>query len=375
MEPIITTNTALDNAIQAGSGAPDVVQIEYYALPQYAIGKHLLDITDKTAGFKNFYTPGTWSSVQSGGKVYGLPMDSGPMAFFYNKDVFQKAGVDATRIKTWNDYYLAAKKIKAAGYYIASDSGNAGFYDSMTWLAGGHPFKTSSDGTQVSISLTSDAGTQSFTKFWQKMLDEGLLNTKITEWSEDWFKGLGDGSIASLFSAGWMPANFANSVPSAAGKWRVMQMPTSDGSTTNAEYGGSSLAIPTSTANKDAAWKFIEFANHDPSGISTRVEGGAFPADSATMKSSSFLNATTVKNASGKDIAYFGGQKYNEELAKAATNVSVGYQFLPFEVYARGKFGDYIGKSYTSNARLADGLASWQQDLKSYGQQQGFTVK
>ena len=33
-----------------GSGAPDVAQVEYYAIPQYAIKGNLLDITDKTSG-------------------------------------------------------------------------------------------------------------------------------------------------------------------------------------------------------------------------------------------------------------------------------------------------------------------------------------
>ena len=102
--------TQLDNAIEAGSGAPDVAQVEYYAIPQYAIKGNLLDITDKTSGYSDFYTPGPWASVQFAGKVYGLPMDSGPMAFFYNKEVFDKAGVDAEQIKTWDQYYDAAKK-------------------------------------------------------------------------------------------------------------------------------------------------------------------------------------------------------------------------------------------------------------------------
>ena len=200
--------TQLDNAIEAGSGAPDVAQVEYYAIPQYAIKGNLLDITDKTSGYSDFYTPGPWASVQFAGKVYGLPMDSGPMAFFYNKEVFDKAGVDAEQIKTWDQYYDAAKKIHALGdnYYITSDTGDAGFFDSMTWLAGAKPFQTSSDGSEVTVNLTEDKGVKTFTDFWQKLLDEGLLDTKTAGWSEDWFKGMVDGTIASLFTGAWMPA-------------------------------------------------------------------------------------------------------------------------------------------------------------------------
>ena len=371
--------TQLDNAIEAGSGAPDVAQVEYYAIPQYAIKGNLLDITDKTSGYSDFYTPGPWASVQFAGKVYGLPMDSGPMAFFYNKEVFDKAGVDAEQIKTWDQYYDAAKKIHALGdnYYITSDTGDAGFFDSMTWLAGAKPFQTSSDGSEVTVNLTEDKGVKTFTDFWQKLLDEGLLDTKTAGWSEDWFKGMVDGTIASLFTGAWMPANLANSAADGAGKWRVTQMPTADGSTTNSENGGSSLAIVKSD-DKDkvaAAYKFMEYACHDAEGIKTRVDGGAFPADNDTLKSDDFLNMTSLTDSDGKAHEYFGGQKFNEELAKAAANVSTGYKFLPFEVYARGKFGDYAGDAYTGKTTLSDAVASWQKDLQDYAKQQGYQVK
>ena len=366
---------ALSNAIEAGSGAPDIAQIEYYALPEYVIRGHLENLSDLGASdFKDFYTPGTWSSVSINDGVYALPMDSGPMAWFYNKDVFDKAGVDPTQVRTWDDFYEAAKKIRAVDSYITSDSGDAGFFDSMTWLAGAKPFQTSSDGSEVTVNLTEDKGVKTFTDFWQKLLDEGLLDTKTAGWSEDWFKGMVDGTIASLFTGAWMPANLANSAADGAGKWRVAQMPTADGSTTNSENGGSSLAVLASTKKADAAYQFIEYANHG-AGVATRVAGGAFPADKASLEKDSFKNATTVKNADGQDVDYFGGQKYNEVLAQAAENVSSGYQFLPFEVKARTIFGDYFGKSYTGEQKLSDGVAAWHKALQDYGKDQGFTVK
>ena len=113
----------LNTAIQDGYGLPDVAQIEYYALPQYAVSGQLRDLTSTVESYGNFYTAGTWSSIQLGGRMYGLPMDSGPMAFFYNDSVFRQAGVDPTTIRTWEDYYRAAKKLKNIGVYIAADAG------------------------------------------------------------------------------------------------------------------------------------------------------------------------------------------------------------------------------------------------------------
>ena len=368
--------TQLDNAIEAGSGAPDVTQIEYYALPQYAIKGNLLDITDKTSGYEDFYNPGPWSSVQIDGKVYALPIDAGPMAFFYNKEIFDKAGVDGEKIKTWDDYYEAAKKIHALGdeYYITSDSGDAGFFDSMTWLAGGKPFQTTNNGKDVTINLTGDNGVKEFEKFWQKLLDEKLLDTKTVGWSEDWFKGMQDGTIASLLTGAWMPGNLVNSAPAAAGKWRVALMPTPNGEKANAENGGSSLAVLKSSPKAQAAYDFIEYVAHGD-GVKTHVETGAFPADKASLEADYFKNATTIKNSDGKEIDYFGGQKYNEVLAQASADVLTGYQFLPFEVKARGVFGDYLGKSYTGNQPLSEGVAAWQKALIDYGKEQGFTMK
>lgn len=93
---VIWKNTSgydnLNNAIQDGYGIPDVVQLEYYALRQYAVSGQLVAITGRTEGYGDFYTPGTWASVQLNGRVYGLPMDSGPMAFFYNDSVFEQVG-------------------------------------------------------------------------------------------------------------------------------------------------------------------------------------------------------------------------------------------------------------------------------------------
>jgi raffinose/stachyose/melibiose transport system substrate-binding protein len=49
------------------------------------------------------------------GKAVGVPYEVGEVAFFYNKKLFEKAGVKAEDIKTWDDFLAAVKKLKAAG--------------------------------------------------------------------------------------------------------------------------------------------------------------------------------------------------------------------------------------------------------------------
>ena len=360
---------SLNNAISANSGMPDVAMIEYHALPQFVATGKLADLTQFGADkYKDDYAAGPWASVALNGGVYGLPVDSGPMAFFYNKEVFDKAGVDATQIKTWDDYYEAAKKIRAVGSYITSDSGDAGFYDSMTWLAGGHPFDSSEDGKTVTINLTGDEGAQKFNEFWQKMIDEDLIDTKTAGWSDDWNTGLGDGSIASLLTGAWMPVNLENGAAAASGKWRVTQMPTPDGQPANSENGGSSLTVLDTgdKAKMAAAWKLVDYLNHSEEGTDKAYELGVFPSLKRILDSDEFVNYKSD---------YFGGQEINKEFAKASENVISGWKFLPFEVQARKTYLDTVGKAFTGQATIEKGVAEWQDNLTTFAKDQGFEVK
>jgi multiple sugar transport system substrate-binding protein len=354
--------TALQNAVKAGKGVPDVAQIEYYALPQFSLAKSVADISSYGAsGLDKTFTPGPWASVQQSGGIYGLPMDSGPMALFYNKDVFDKYGVAVP--KTWDEYVTAAEKIHKADpkAYIANDAGDAGFTTSLIWQAGGQPFKV--DGDKVKIDLA-DAGSKRFADTWQTLLDKKLLSP-TPSWSDGWYKGLSDGTIATLTIGAWMPANLESGVKSGAGKWRVAPMPQWDaGANATSENGGSSLAIPTASKNKALAYAFMDYATAGQ-GAQTRVDAGAFPATTKQINSPDFVN---------KKSDYFGGQEINKVLAASAADVVKGWSYLPFQVYANSIFNDTVGKAYVSKTSLADGLADWQKKSVDYGDQQGFTV-
>lgn len=357
-----TEYTKLQNAIKAGSGAPDVAQVEYYAIPQFALSDSLVDL--KQYGFdklKDDYTPGPWDSVNVGGKLVGLPQDSGPMAMFYNKTLFDKYGIEVP--KTWDEYVAAAQKLHAAdpNAYITSDSGDSGFTTSMIWQAGGHPFSV--DGTKVTIDLQ-DEGTKKWTATWDKLVEGKLLST-VPGWSDDWFKALGNGSIATLVTGAWMPGVLESSVKDGAGQWRVAPIPTYDGTPANAENGGGGQVVLKQSKNQALAAGFLKWLNNDEDSIKVFLKSGGFPSTTKDLNSSDFL-------ATAPD--YFGGQKINEVLVDGAKNVKTGWQYLPFQVYANSIYGDTVGQSYTSNSSLNPGLQAWQKALVEYGNQQGFTV-
>ena len=87
--------TKLLTAIKAGSGAPDLMQVEYQALPTLVSSNALTDISGALApDVRGHFSDGVWSSVTLGtDAVYAVPQDSGPMAFYYRKDIFAKNNI------------------------------------------------------------------------------------------------------------------------------------------------------------------------------------------------------------------------------------------------------------------------------------------
>jgi raffinose/stachyose/melibiose transport system substrate-binding protein len=49
------------------------------------------------------------------GKLWAAPSKSGLISFYYNKDLFKKANIDASKIATWDEFLAAVKTLKQAG--------------------------------------------------------------------------------------------------------------------------------------------------------------------------------------------------------------------------------------------------------------------
>lgn len=354
--------TKLQNAITAGSGAPDVAQIEYYALQQFSLSDGLLDLSGYGFGdLQDDYTASTWGAVNLNGGIYGLPQDSGPMVMLYNKAVFDQFGL--TVPATWDEYIAEAKKLSAAdpSKFITNDAGDPGFAQPLIWQAGGQPYKT--DGTNVTVDLA-DTGAKKWADTWNQLLEPGLLSD-IPTWSDDWYRALGDGTISTIITGAWMPGILEGSVPDGAGNWRVAPLPSYDGSAATAENGGSAQSVIKQSKNPALAAAFLRWLNNSDESIDVFLGTGGFPSTTAQLEDPEFLNATP---------AYFGGQEINKVLVDASKNVIEGWQYLPFQVYANSVFPDTVGQAYADRTDLNAGLQAWQKNLVDYGNAQGFTV-
>lgn len=67
------------------------------------------------AGWRDRYSASALNLYTVNGRVYGVPMLTTQVGFFYNKELFAKAGLDAGTIKSWDDLLAAVKKLQGAG--------------------------------------------------------------------------------------------------------------------------------------------------------------------------------------------------------------------------------------------------------------------
>src|SRR5690349_18836720 len=93
------------NQLKAGN-APDLGHIEYDALPSFRVQDGLENLAgcSEVAAAKDQFVDWTWGQVSFGEEnaVYGIPQDTGPMALFYRKDLFEKNNIPVPT--TWDEY-------------------------------------------------------------------------------------------------------------------------------------------------------------------------------------------------------------------------------------------------------------------------------
>ncbi|MNK61879.1 Multiple sugar-binding protein precursor [compost metagenome] len=78
--------------------------------------KDLTDVFDADGGkLRQAYNASAIDGLSFDGKVWAVPYRVSLVSFFYNKELFAKAGVKAEDIKTWDDFSATVKKIKEAG--------------------------------------------------------------------------------------------------------------------------------------------------------------------------------------------------------------------------------------------------------------------
>jgi multiple sugar transport system substrate-binding protein len=352
--------------LAAKAGLPDVAQIEFQYVPTFKVLNGLANIAPYLSRTWKSQFP-AWISAQvtdSNGGVWAVPQDSGPMGLLYRSDVF--AANKITPPKTWAEFATAAATLHKADakQYISNMVMDSGNMNGLYWQAGARPFKMTSS-TAINIKLN-DAATKKVTKFWGDLLAAGNLPAD-PYWTSDWNAAFNKGKFLSWPAAAWGIGTVAAAAADTKGNWRSAPLPTWDGKPVSGNWGGSTVAVMSTSKNVIAAAVLADFVNTDQAAAVslTKPPTGDFPVVNTVLSSAAFSSGTNE---------FYGGTTVQKNFADYNATVGKNYEWSPFQDQVYTYWTNDVLDAILKKTDTAAAVDKWQADTVAYAKAQGYTV-
>lgn len=255
------THNNLLIALQSGTGAPDIVDIEIGRFANYLKGTpQLVPLNDVIEPLEDKMIMSRFENYAKDGNYYGIDYHVGMMVIFYNTEICDAAGVDIDAIKTWDDYVAAGKTVVAKtgkpmttleiqehwSYYpLETEAGT-------DWL-----------GPDGSVTLDSQENIDVLQFLYDMMYVDKIAVAAPGGFhhAEEYYGFMNAGGAASMWMPEWYLNRFTDYMPDLSGKIAVRPLPrwTEDGPYA-AGMGGTGTAITAQCENQDLAKEFLAYA-------------------------------------------------------------------------------------------------------------------
>jgi multiple sugar transport system substrate-binding protein len=286
--------TKLKTLLSAGT-PPDVFAMDAPLYLDYQSRGVLLNLQpylDKNPDMLKGVYPQTLEAYKTPDGMYGLPRDFQTIALFYNKDMFDAAGVAyPTADWTYDDLRNAAKQLtitdsdgKVTQFGIYSDLWDMELiWSEAIWAYGGDVINA--DHTKTLIG--DPQALQAWQLFHDMMfVDKSWPNTNTaSEYGDDPFLA----GVAAMTTIGhWAVPGYSE----VSFKWDVAPMPKGPaGQATSVNSAG--FVIGKASKNPDAAFEFLKYVLSEPAQTRLAELGFACPVLESVAQSDAFLKQST----------------------------------------------------------------------------------
>lgn len=244
-----------------GGTLPDVFWMHSNESERYMSNDMLLDLTDRIAASEMIdlenYPEDIIDLYKYDGKNFAVPKDVDTIALWYNKTMFDEAGIDyPTADWTWDDLYEASKKLKTDDHHaIAIKATNAqGGYYNMIFDEGGYIL--SDDKKKSGLD---DPNTIKGMQIIERLVNEDLMVglDVMAETNEEVL--FASGKVAMVTQGSWM-VSFMKANDYIRENCDVVELPKSATTGRRASiYNGLGWAAAATTSMPDEAWALIEY--------------------------------------------------------------------------------------------------------------------
>ncbi len=247
-------------ALQSGTGAPDIVDIEIGKYANYLMGEtQLVPLNRVVEPELDNIVKSRVDIYAKDGNYYGICFHVGASVTYYNKEIMDAAGIDPASIVTWEDYANAGKTVlEKTGVPMTTVEANDpwSFWQMLT--------------EQGSDLLTPDGQPNVNTpemakglKFYQDMINEGtaVVAPGSGHHAEEYYGFMNAGGAASITMPFWYMGRFTDYMPDLKGKILVMPNPVFEaGQPRSVGLGGTGTSVTNQCKNQELAIDFLGFA-------------------------------------------------------------------------------------------------------------------
>ena len=274
--PFDQAQNKFKTAAEAGSGAPDILRAEVAWVPEFASLGHLYAL-DGTAALEDsddyFETP--LSSNVFDGKTYGVPQVTDSLALLYNKELFEKAGIDSPPT-TWDEVATAAEALKSKAKVDGIFLNPAGYF-MLPFMYGEGGDLVDTDAQQIVVDSEENAnGLQAAVD----LVEQGAApKPPAADGYAAMMTAFNEGKVGMIINGPWEVNNIRNA-PDFGGIENLGIAPVPAGSeTAGAPVGGHNYVVYSGMdeAKAEAAIAFISFMNSAESQAFLADELGLLP--------------------------------------------------------------------------------------------------
>lgn len=246
-----------------GGSLPDVFWMHSNESQRYMSNDMLLDVTDYIANSELIdpenYPEDIWGLYTYEDKYFAVPKDVDTIAVWYNKAMFDEAGLEyPTADWTWDDMTEMARKLTKEdgsqyGIAVRNDNNQAGYYN-LVYDYGGEVINDDKTASGWDSPETLEG-----MKVLETWINEGLMPSAeiMSENGEDVL--FTSGKVAMVIQGSWMLAAYRDNEYSAANA-DVVELPKCASTGRRASiYNGLGWAAAGNTEHPEEAWKLIEY--------------------------------------------------------------------------------------------------------------------
>jgi multiple sugar transport system substrate-binding protein len=320
------------------------------------------------------YAAWAWAQSTSGKKVNAIPVDGGPMAMLYRKDLFEKNNIKVPT--TWAEYKAAAQAIKTVNpdQFIATYGNDPGWIHGLMWQGDCKPYAYNGTKSKNTVGIKlNQSSCKKVLNYWGDLASNKLVDDKAF-WATDTGKGYDTGKYWTWVAAGWTPGYLAGQLKDTVGDWAVAPTPQwTAGADNQGDWGGSSFTVMKQTKQPALATK-VAMELYPPQKKITKGSAWDIGLNSAFLYP---LVTSVESNPEFANYTYkiFGSTAKVNPIYIHASQKLGPYEWTPFQDFIYSTLADETTLALTGKAAWSGVLDTVQSKVVAYAKKQGFTVK